>query len=222
MKENLSEEELLEIEYQLSFPQGEKGIEMASLMHETNAGMISEALGALKISDNHRLLEIGHGSCGHLPLVLKQAENLSYCGLEISETMQQEALRCNKAHLAPQRIEFQLYDGAIIPAADHAYDRVMSVNSLYFWQKPESLLTEIYRVMEPGGVFSLAFVQKRDMEDYPFVRSRFRLYDNEDMKELVGKTDFALAEIRQRKDRMNLKLSKYVDRAYSIAVLVKE
>src|SRR5690606_12381966 len=109
MNQELSKKQLQEIENQLSHPSGIQGIEMADMMNETNIEMTLQTIKALNISHNKSVLELGHGNCGHLPEILKQADNISYTGLEISETMQQEAMRKNKDYLSEYSIEFKLY-----------------------------------------------------------------------------------------------------------------
>jgi len=82
-----SKKELKELESQLNCPTGEKGKEIAKEMNNSNIDMTIASIEAIKIKDNNIILEIGHGNCGHLNEVLKQAENIHFFGLEISETM---------------------------------------------------------------------------------------------------------------------------------------
>ena len=79
----------------LAHPQGEKGIEIGEMMNATNIGMTLESIHALMIEDNEHILEIGHGNAGHLKSFLKIAKNLKYTGIDISETMYQEAKHIN-------------------------------------------------------------------------------------------------------------------------------
>ncbi len=69
---------------------------------------------------------------------LKQAKNIRFFGLEISKTMQQEAESINKNLLNQAHIEFQLYDGKTISFQDNSFDRIMTVNTVYFWENPTS------------------------------------------------------------------------------------
>ncbi len=51
------------------------------------------------------------------------------------------------------RISFRQMDAATIEFADEAFDLVAISNSLHHMQKPEQVLTEMVRVLKPGGAF---------------------------------------------------------------------
>lgn len=72
--------QLDELERQLSHPFGEKAVEVADMMHATNIGMTQATLDQLQLESGHRILELGHGNCAHLPLVLGKAPGLHYTG----------------------------------------------------------------------------------------------------------------------------------------------
>lgn len=218
---DLTQEQLIELGRQLSHPKGEFGLEVAKNMQMTNIGMIKSAINALEISANNKVLEIGHGNCEHLPLILEQSKNVGFYGLEISETMKAEAELKNKAYLKNQTVQFKLYDGENIPSTNHFFDRIMTVNTLYFWKSPLQFLEEIYRVTKPNGVFVIAFAQKQFMEDLPFVKEKFQLYNNHDLSELVSKSSFELFNITDEAETVTGNAGEFINRNYSIAVLKK-
>ncbi|RJE74716.1 class I SAM-dependent methyltransferase [Reichenbachiella sp. MSK19-1] len=221
MSQESTPEELAEIERQLSCPQGENGIKMAAMMNETNAGMITTTIESLEITENNYVLEIGHGNCAHLSTILEQAHGLSYIGVEISETMHEEACRMHAALIESSDIAFERYDGAIIPLADHSVDRILTVNTLYFWGDPVGFLEELYRVLKPNGILSIGYAQKQFMDQLPFVADRFTLYDNHDVKTLVEQTDFEIIDILDHQERVKSKADEWVDRDFSVVRLTK-
>jgi len=58
---SLTKEQLQEMASQLSRPQGHEGIKVANMMHQSNFGMTKSTVEALKIKDNEKILELGHG-----------------------------------------------------------------------------------------------------------------------------------------------------------------
>lgn len=219
---DLTQEQLVELESQLSHPNGKFGLEVAENMHSTNIGMITSAVNALEISNSNKILEIGHGSCQHLPLILEQAESLEFYGLEISKTMKVEAERKNKAYLNRQTIQFKLYDGETIPFPDDFFDRIMTVNTLYFWKKPFRFLEEVYRVIQPNGLLVIAFAQKEFMKQLPFVKQKFSLYNIQDLLDLVNKSSFRLVNIGENTENVIGNAGELVNRNYAVVVLKKE
>lgn len=151
MKQKLTAEELSELEKQLNCPKGEKGVETGELMHNSNISMTIASINLLKLRDNNALLEIGHGNCTHLTEIIKQSKGISYSGLEISEVMQQEAIRINKKYLEENRISFELYDGENIPYKDDTFDKVFTVNTIYFWENPTDFFREVTGFLNLAG-----------------------------------------------------------------------
>ncbi len=219
--ENFSPEQLIEIENQLSCPNGQFGIDIGQNMHSTNLGMITSSIHALAIANGNKVLEIGHGNCHHLPIILEQAENIQFYGLEISETMKAEAELKNKEHLKQQRVEFTRYDGISIPFPDNSFDKVMTANTIYFWKNPLPFLAEIYRVIKPNGTLVIAFAQKEFMKNLPFVREKFQLYNNQDLSDLVSKSSFKLISIHDKTENVIGTANELINRNYAVAVLEK-
>lgn len=69
----------------------EKGIEIGEMMNDTNIGMTLESIQTLLIEDDEHILEIGHGNADHVKSILNKATNIKYTGIDISETMHNEA-----------------------------------------------------------------------------------------------------------------------------------
>lgn len=224
MKNQFSEQEISEMESQLSFPHGEKGVEMALNMNRGNAGMIEASIVALGIKDCQHILEIGHGNCNHLPKILSSAKSLSFTGLEISETMRNEAEKLNCDPMIFQNggsAAFLCYDGENLPFGDEVFDCVLTVNTLYFWKAPLEMLNEIWRVMKPGGNLVVTFAKKDFMKNLPFVRSRFMLYNNDDFEELANASRFPSLKIIDKSDHTIDKTGSPVKRQFSVAILTK-
>jgi len=221
LKKQLTETKLKELESQLSCPNGEIGKEVANEMNNSNIDMTISSIEAVKIKNENTILEIGHGNCGHLKEVLKQANNTHFFGLEISETMLNEAKRINAAFLTKNKVEFQLYDGGNLPFKNNAFDRIFTVNTLYFWKHPIKMLNEIYRVLKNDGVFALTFAQKEFMKTIPFVMEKFNLFDTDDLKLLISRSNLTLVNIIDKEKMVKSKDGNLVNRHYSVVLLKK-
>ena len=82
MAQKISEKQLQEVAEQLRCPMGEKGKQMAERMYQTNTDMLRQSLPMLDLKNEQLILEIGHGSCQHLDLILGLAPGVKYYGLE--------------------------------------------------------------------------------------------------------------------------------------------
>lgn len=190
--ETLSKSELQELEKQLSCPSGDMGLEVGRRMHDSNINMTLNTLAEMQLDAGMKILELGHGNAQHAYTVLKEASNLHYCGLEISLTMHNQAIKINKELIEKEKTSFHLYQGDKIPFKTNSFDRVFTVNTIYFWRNPTVLLQEIERVLKPGGQCLITYAQKEFMKKLPFVGHQFWLYDNEEVSKLVEGTNLKL------------------------------
>ncbi|MEO6174255.1 MAG: class I SAM-dependent methyltransferase [Flavobacterium circumlabens] len=217
----MKKEELQAIAAQLKHPTGEKGIEMANMMHETNINMTRHSIQNLNIAAENKILELGHGNASHLEFVMQQAEKLTYYGLEMSELMFQEARQINRNYVSQKQAFFSLYDGNAIPFQDSFFDKIFTVNTIYFWQEPEKFLLEIYRILKPDGNFCLTFAEESFMKQLPFTAYEFTLYSTEKVQLLIEKTAFKIVYTETLTEKVKSKMGELVDRAFTTIVLEK-
>lgn len=210
-----------EIAAQLRQPHGAEGIAVANMMNESNISMICHSIDRLNILDEDHVLELGHGNCSHLPYLLKQKNNLTYWGLEMSELMNNEAQRMNKEFINTKQALFYLYDGVSIPFSNNSFDKVFTVNTIYFWINPELLLAELYRVMKYDGILNITFAQKSFMQDLPFTQFGFELYDNEKITRLIDKTPFEIVNSETQTETVKTKTGEFIERDFTTISLGK-
>lgn len=203
--EDMTEEELKAIASQLRCPDGEMGVEIGNMMNDSNIAMTLKAIETLDLADHDEVFELGHGNCRHLPEILGKAVNIKYTGLDISELMNIEAKKINAGYIETGVACYYLYDGNIFPFSDDHFDKVFTVNTIYFWKNPVDTLNEIHRVMRSGGIFSLAFAQAESMRNLPFVKYGFEMYDTGAVLKLLEKTSFNIINIEDISEKVEAK-----------------
>ena len=213
----MEEKELKEIASQLSCPKGENGLEIASLMHQSNISMTRSGISAMELTHNDRVLELGHGSCRHLHELLESADKLSYCGLEISELMHQEA----KHSFDSEQTQFALYDGIHIPFPENHFDKAFTVNTIYFWEEPIKLMGELHRVLKKGGELCIVYAHKTFMEKLPFCQYGFEFYEEEKLASLVNTSGLKMMNSQTYIEEIESKTGEKVQRKYIVARLQK-
>lgn len=212
----LSKKDLLEIEEQLSCPTGESGILMGENMNESNINMTLSSIKRLKIENGDSILEIGHGNAAHLSKVIEKSSNISYTGLEISETMKNEAERINNHLVHNHEVKFLTYNGDTIPFPEDSFNKIFSVNTIYFWKNPKAFLNEIKRVLKPSGILILTFAKKEFMQNLPFVNQKFNLYDSGELHDLTKKVGLLISETINKTDQVKSKAGDLVNREFVI------
>lgn len=217
----MKQEELQAIASQLKHPTGEKGIEMGNMMNETNINMTRHSIQNLHIESGNTILELGHGNAGHVAFIFDQAENIKYYGLEMSELMFQEARQINRNFVSQKQAFFSLYNGTEIPFEDNLFNKVFTVNTIYFWQEPEKLLSEIYRVLQPKGILCITFAEESFMKQLPFTQFEFELYSTEKAEKLIEKSSFKIINKETLTEKVKSKTGELVDRSFTTLVLEK-
>lgn len=204
----------------LANPQGEKGIEIGEMMNATNIGMTLESIKTLLIEDNEVVLEIGHGNADHVKSIVNKAQNIHYTGIDISETMHYEAKRLNEEF--KNQAEFVLYEGKKLPFEDKTFDKIFTVNTVYFWEEPVDFLNEIHRVLKDNGTFVLTFGQRNFMEKLPFTQFDFILYNTDEMEQTVSKSHFKRMKISEKEEEVKSKTgNETITRNYTVLTIKK-
>lgn len=214
-------EELKQIAAQLKHPSGEHGIGIAHMMNETNIGMTRHSIQRLDLQEGDHVLELGHGNCGHLEYLMSQKKGLTYHGLEISTLMHEEAKKAHGSLVNEDLAHFALYDGLNIPFSDNQFDKIFTVNTIYFWSDPTALLSEIHRVLKAGGKFNITFAHEDFMEQLPFTKFEFKLYSIEKMKQLIEKSPFKITGADTQTETVRSKTGEMMDRDFTTITLEK-
>jgi ubiquinone/menaquinone biosynthesis C-methylase UbiE len=200
MQREWTEDDLKEIAVQLGNPTGKGGIKTGEMMNLSNNGMIATTVALLGVQDGQRILEIGPGNGKHLKSIMDSHEGLRYTGLDISETMVNEATQLNSIRVMEGTATFVLSNGKTIPFSSDTFDKIFTVNTVYFWKDPVAYAAEIYRVLKPGCLFNLALADKTFMEKLPFTKYGFQLYDKQSVTKLMRKAGFEIVEVVEQID----------------------
>lgn len=218
MEHQHSEEDLKNIAKQLSCPEGEHGIKTGEMMHASNLGMTSSAIDALNLQNHDIVLEIGQGNGGHIAQLLSKAENLKYYGADISETIIVEAEKINQDFVDKGIVHFELTDGATLPFENNQFDKIFTVNTIYFWSNPNRYLNEIKRTLKPNGILALCFADKNFMQNLPFTAYGFTLYEVEKVQELLASAGFQIKNTLKKLEQVQSKTGEQVEREYYVVV----
>lgn len=204
---------------QLGNPSGQEGIQLGLDMNISNKSMIENTLAHLNLQEGTYILEIGPGNGKHVARLLEKGKNIQYVGLDISETMVQEAQKNLLVHSSESNAKFQHYNGQNIPFRNNFFECIFTINTIYFWEKPEEFLDELARVLKPNGTLLLCFGLKEYLEKMPFTEHGFTLYSPSDLENLVAKSKFKIRKFSILKDNITQRDGKTYTREYAIAEL---
>jgi len=193
---NMDEETLKSLAAQLRQPNGEYAIEVGKKMNESNLHINLNTFDALQLSANDKVLEIGMGNGYFVKNILAVHNSINYTGCDFSEIMVNEARNLNDKFIASGQAEFHISNANELPFESGVFDKVFTINTLYFWENPKNVLAEIWRVLKPKGQITISIRPKSVMQHYPFVKYGFNMFSKEDLKELVANNNFKVIEKR--------------------------
>lgn len=136
-------------------PQGEEGRLMLNRMSESHAPLTEWALSRIKFNETDTVLDIGCGGGTALLRLSKCILSGKLVGVDYSPISVALAQENNAADIAGGKTKILLASVENLPFANGAFDRIITVESFYFWPNPAENLREVLRVLKPGGIFLL-------------------------------------------------------------------
>ncbi len=120
---------------------------------------------------NKIVLEVGSGRGGGASYIARYLKPLSIMGIDISK----DAVDLCNDFYDVNNLDFSFGDAEDIPFPDNSYDIVINVESSHCYGSINKFLSEVFRVLKPGGFFLFC--------DFRTVEGIDKLYDQ------MGKSD---------------------------------
>lgn len=196
----MNEDMIKNIAQQLRKPHGEFAKHIGQKMNEGNLHINNNALEELRACANDHILEIGMGNGFFVKDMLSVSPSIRYAGCDFSEEMVAEASLLNKEFIEHGQAQFHVATADALPFADAAFNKALSVNTLYFWETPATVFAELRRVLQPNGELLLAIRPRSVMELYPFTQYGFQMFSKEELDHLVSAHGFTPVAIVEKKE----------------------
>ena len=123
------------------------------------------------------------------------AEGLTYTGIDISETMVLEAAKFNAERITLGTVDVRVGSSSAIPFPSASFDRVLALNTIYFWSEPSKDLAEICRVLRPNGRLVLGCLDPAGTKTAPVYKQGFRFYEKDQLVEMLKTAGFVRVAI---------------------------
>jgi ubiquinone/menaquinone biosynthesis C-methylase UbiE len=191
------EEQIKALASQLRKPENEDGVKTGVHMNEGNKIMNLEAIKTLSPCAHDKILEIGMGNGFFVKNIVSAHPTIVYTGCDFSETMITEAEKINAEYIKSGRVQFHLASADKLPLDSNSYNKLFTVNTIYFWEDPKHTLNEFKRVLTSNGELTIVIRPKHIMEDIPVTKYGFSLYSKEELIDLLSLNNFEVLETNE-------------------------
>ncbi len=184
---------------QLRQPSGWFGsLLMGRLMNLGNRQIMDRTIELLEVQPQHHVLEIGFGGGYALALLTERITHGAVWGVDVSPEMLRQAECRFRTEIAHGRLRVQAGDVSRLPFPDEIFDRVLTINTIYFW--PDTLygLREIRRVLKPDGRAGVSIRSKEKMGKHAIARHGFRLFSADDLTGAMQQAGFRNLAVEHR------------------------
>ena len=181
---------------QLRKPSGWFGRQvMARLLNRFNALMNTMTLDLLAVQPADRVLEVGFGGGDLIGRIAERAAEGFVAGVDFAPEMVERCAGRYRVLVEAGRVAFRCANAEALPYPDAHFSKACTVNTLYFWDNPASVLGELRRVLVEDGLLVVGFSPKKEMETRPFAAHGFTLYDEEAVRKLMESAGFGAVQI---------------------------
>ncbi|WP_341501961.1 class I SAM-dependent methyltransferase [Gallaecimonas sp. GXIMD4217] len=179
---------------QLRRPSGALGLKVAEKMNQSNHELLQLALAELDLDGAGSLLEVGPGNGAHVPALLARHPGLHYLGLDHAPDMVAEARR-----YASNRASFRHGD-LLDFTAEVSFERILTLNTAYFWQPLAPALARLQAALAPGGRLVLGVRSRRCMEKMAQFQQGFTLFEGPELEAALEGAGFSRVRLQKRRE----------------------
>lgn len=201
---------------QLRCPSGAQAAETARMMNEIHGTLNRKCIEFMDITPGDRILETGPGNGAFVREIIEDREDVFYTGIDWSNDMMRQARDLHADLIESGRVQFLCADSGSLPFGAQRFDKALTVHTIYFWDDPSRHLTELERVLEPGGLLCMAFADPAFNEKMPLSQLGFKLYRAQDVTALLKDAGFLVRDVRQIAETSTAETGEVVDKLFNV------
>jgi arsenite methyltransferase len=189
---------------QLGHPSGWFGsLVVVPFLNLTNRSLVNAAVELLATDPQHVVLDVGFGGGHSLWKMAGRVPHGKVIGVDYSRDMVEQAAQRIREKGLEARVQVEWGDVAHLPFRAGTFDRVLSINSLYYWPDLGSALAELARVLKRHGRLALGCHSPQTL--WPFTREweDFWLYEPQELAARMQEAGFHALRVEHR-DRWQL------------------
>ncbi|MGE6629157.1 class I SAM-dependent methyltransferase [Bacillus sp. NPDC077027] len=162
---------------------------VARYMEKNHHNINQWTIQLLNIQENDRILEIGIGRGMALSMVGEKLDRGKIYGVDASRHMVKYAKRKNKKLIDQKKAVIKQGKAEKLPFKDRSFNKLYTVQTIYFWTDMEQVVKEVYRVLQVDGEVYLSF-QMKDLIKEQKRAKEFSLYSEQEVSKMFSDYHF--------------------------------
>ena len=158
---------------------------MSRIFEKGNAELNALTFETVSVEENDHALEIGSGTGTLIEHIAGGISKGLIEGIDFSKPMVARARKNNRKHINNGKVKIHLGDFDEAVFDPNSFDKIFTVNTVYFWKNPDATISRIHRVLKPGGNLVIGFHDKSEMKKMPLSKDVFKYYSTHDLQELL-------------------------------------
>jgi len=160
-------------------------------LNKANKVMNNSVLHLLQVQPDDRILEIGFGGGDLLTRIAKQLESGVVTGVDFSSDMIEIGRRRFQSFIKNGKLELHLADASVLQFDANSFNKICTVNTIYFWSDVGKVLANILNVLDSKGLVIICFSTKETMDNVgQITQYGFNKYSVEEVKQFLLKAGF--------------------------------
>ena len=173
---------------------------MAPIWNRRNAALNDAAFDSLTLRPHDRVLEVGFGGGYLLGRMAAVVTDGFLAGVDVSPAMVAFCEKRYRSLVEAGKLEFKCAKAESLPYPDGYFTKACTVNSIFYWENAPQAISELYRVLEEGGVLVMCFTCKGCLEDREFAR-HVALYEADQVCQMMESAGFDEMDMTRASDR---------------------
>jgi ubiquinone/menaquinone biosynthesis C-methylase UbiE len=176
---------------------------MVPLLNIANRRVMRVTIDLLEAKPTDTVLDIGFGGGYSLTRLAEKVTRGKVTGVDYSREMVDSAAVLVRARHLQSRIRVRQGDVARLPFHARTFDKVVTVNSIYFWPDPDAGFREIARVLKPSGQVAVGFRSPVSLRLLTIGWKDFSLHEPREVAEMMKQAGLRVKKVVYR-DRWQL------------------
>jgi ubiquinone/menaquinone biosynthesis C-methylase UbiE len=175
-------------------PNGIGGKITTKIMNIMNQRQYKSILRNINLEQNNNILDIGFGNGYLLTKLFEKNIPIKLYGIEISEDMFNMVSIKNRRIIEKGDLKIFLENISKTSFEQNTFDKIYTINTVYFWAKLEECFYEIKRILKSDGIFLNVIYSKNFLDKIQYTKYGFNKYTIEEMEKITQENGMKVIE----------------------------